>query len=239
MDTICIPSVQFPDWNDVFCIGDCKDAKHILTMNISDAYLFADDPRCIFSNKHCVLDTLHNKIKFAIWMKNHKLGAYIPTTYTYYSTTDGFYINNKIQFDKCISKPACGACGDNVKIVTKMVFCPNTIYQEYIPHKTYYSHHFLVNKGVILNSVCFASSYKGRGEIVKGRITHYKVVDVDQTVFSTIFSTLSYSGFACADYTIRPDGTIAIFEINPRIGGSLIHNQKYLTEFLATILKLI
>ena len=60
----------------------------------------------------------------------------------------------------------------------------------------------------------------------------------DDIIFSCIFNDLNYSGFACADFTIH-NNKIIIFEINPRPGGSLIHNEKYLNIFLDKLYTLI
>jgi len=46
---------------------------------------------------------------------------------------------------------------------------------------------------------------------------------------------LEYNGFACADFIVE-NGEIIIFEINPRIGGSLIQNREKLNEFLDILL---
>lgn len=53
----------------------------------------------------------------------------------------------------------------------------------------------------------------------------------NDNIFNKIFKKLDYSGFACANFIINSN-KILIFEINPRIGGSLIHNKEYFMKFL-------
>ena len=59
-----------------------------------------------------------------------------------------------------------------------------------------------------------------------------------QKIVDQIFKDLNYSGFAVCDFIIVND-RIVIFEINPRPGGSLIHNEKYLNIFLDKLLEII
>ena len=40
---------------------------------------------------------------------------------------------------------------------------------------------------------------------------------------AAILAPLGYSGPCCANYKVLPSGEIAIFEINPRLGGSLMN----------------
>jgi predicted ATP-grasp superfamily ATP-dependent carboligase len=54
--------------------------------------------------------------------------------------------------------------------------------------------------------------------IKRGSVTYERCDDVD---FGAIFRALKYTGFACVDFKIK-DGQPKIFEINPRLGGSLV-----------------
>lgn len=54
-------------------------------------------------------------------------------------------------------------------------------------------------------------------------------VDLD-----VILRELDYTGFACANYKMV-DGVPKIFEINPRMGGSLVHAPQHLAEMLAVV----
>ena len=60
----------------------------------------------------------------------------------------------------------------------------------------------------------------------------------DLGVFDRFFSALGYEGPAAVDFKRRPDGRIAVFEINPRLGGTLMRPE-FTTEraqAVATIL---
>lgn len=77
--------------------------------------------------------------------------------------------------------------------------------------------------------------------IKTGAIVNYEVlnnIDVDDDIYDTLFSNLKFSGFACSDLIIV-NGKIIIFEINPRIGGSLIANKTYFNIFLDKLSKII
>jgi hypothetical protein len=55
-------------------------------------------------------------------------------------------------------------------------------------------------------------------------------------IFDKIFIETNYSGFACIDFCIDND-IVKIFEINSRIGESLIHNTRLMRDFISTIVE--
>jgi len=72
--------------------------------------------------------------------------------------------------------------------------------------------------------------------IQKGKMSNYvKVIDnrIDfcMDIFSKIFTKLNYTGFACADFKLYDDN-LKIFEINPRLGGTIINDRLDFVELM-------
>ena len=150
-------------------------------------------------------------------------------------------LNNKKQIKRGILKPNYSYGGNGIKIIENIkeidYKLKNVIVSEYIEHSEYYAGHFLVIDGIIQDKIYFCSNYKYKNNIKCGRIKNYTIQNkliVDDNIFDLIFTDLSYSGFADSDFIIH-NNKIIIFEINPRPGGSLIHDKIYLNKFINSL----
>jgi len=247
-----IPRVLFLDWkhslfklnyigyikyidNDTYISKYIKNHIKLLPLDINSYTKYNNYENNIFKNNLDNIDILENKSKFCKYMIKN-FNNYIPKTY-YYNFNDETYIvdnfiNNKNE--KLIKKENYGNSANNIKIVYNIEpNLKNHIIQKYIEHKEYYVGHFLVLNGMILNKIYFYSTNKNENGILKGAIQNYQIKKniLNDTIFNKIFKNLNYSGFACVDFIINSN-KIIIFEINPRIGGSLIHNKDYFIKFL-------
>jgi predicted ATP-grasp superfamily ATP-dependent carboligase len=138
-----------------------------------------------------------------------------------------------------IKKPNYGYGGFDVSIVYDLIPEKDCVISEYIDHTQYYTSHHLVKNGEILYKCFFTTHNDIENFIKKGAINDYDILyslNIDDIIFENIFKQLNYSGFICCDFTIC-DGFIKFFEINPRIGGSLINNIHVFKEFIDIILK--
>jgi predicted ATP-grasp superfamily ATP-dependent carboligase len=239
MSKLLIVTIPFPDWED-----SIRDNKHILIRkdqilgkNIlpicQSDYFYKNS---IFKNTKETIELLDNKSRFGKYML-HNFPESIPTIYYYHFLNETYVLMPKNQ--KLIQKPNTGFGGSGIKIVYSIEpSLKNHIVSEYIEHTTYYTGHFLVIKGIIYEKVYFCSSHPYNNGIKMGRIINYTILPellVDDSIFNKIFSNLSYSGFADCDFTIVND-KIIIFEINPRPGGSLIHNKVYFNKFIDSVI---
>ncbi len=154
-------------------------------------------------------------------------------------------------------KPNKGFAGANIQIINNIDYNnlpKNSIITKYIEHAglfqsdfvykiahvlddIYYTGHFLILNGKIIDKVYFYNTNDDKNLIKKGKIIDYNITEElsNDSIFYMIFNNLKYSGFACIDFTIKNDNII-IFEINPRPGGSLIYNKKYFDKFIDTII---
>jgi len=128
----------------------------------------------------------------------------------------------------------------------------NYIIQKYIYEQEEYAGHFYIKDGEIKFSVYFRSKNTGY-YITKGAIENYEVIEnksFDEE-FGKIFSKLNYKGVACTNFKINNiknnnmlacidfkviNNNIIIFEINPRLGGSILNNKIYLQKIYDSII---
>ena len=186
-------------------------------------------------NRFCptdeVADLLNNKQKFYDWMNKNNFGDYIPKLFTYPT----------LQYP-CVCKDIIGSGGINCRVVrsNKHRINPiNKIFQEFIDSTEESAIHLFAVQGVIYFITMF-SAHVNPYNITHGAITNYTIKEIPKTTFeivTAIICKLKYTGFACID--LRLIGTDhhfpKIFEINPRIGGSLVKNPDKLQEALACI----
>jgi predicted ATP-grasp superfamily ATP-dependent carboligase len=185
------------------------------------------------------IDLFDNKINFYNFLRNKKYKNLINPKCYYYNDNNKIYKPNKNILTKKIIKPALSYAGKNMKIIYNIqnyINNKNIIIQKYYEHEYYYTGHFLVKDGTIHKYIYFKSQRNTNKKlIVKGSIKNYIYIqEIDSNLFAIIidiFKSVNYSGFACVDFTIIMN-KLLIFEINPRIGGSLLINCDILKEFL-------
>jgi predicted ATP-grasp superfamily ATP-dependent carboligase len=103
----------------------------------------------------------------------------------------------------------------------------NCVVQEYIKHPTEYAGYFASHNGKITHSFAYAENY-GDGEFIKhegGIWTDVKQhrVELDNNIIGKIqkfVEPCSFTGTFSVDFKIV-NGKLYVFEINPRIGGSM------------------
>jgi len=222
-----------------------KENDLILPMSIR-AYIDCQNmPQNLFKktdiNSITILD---NKILFAKFMME-KYKEYIPFT-IYYS------INNEEYYDPTykgmmITKPMTGSGANGIKVVKNFVKNPSQIVSQYVVHDYYYVCHMLVIDCEVVKKIYFRKRVK-HYDVVCGPINKYEIVtpeifaeisknagkEYDDRIFNNIFKELNFSGFACANLTIK-NGIPMIFEINPRAGGSLFYNNEVAKDFFDVI----
>ena len=192
------------------------------------------DEELLFTNDVIKVNILNNKGLFAKFMMQY-FNEYIPRT-VYFNVNDKEIYDSNLILPKMIKKPTIGCASQNTKIISEIDKIKNIVVSEYIIHDVIFAGHFLFINNVLMDKIYFYKDIK-ENSIYKGRITQYKVCDklsCDDNIFIEIFKKINYSGFACIDFTIS-NNKIYIFEINPRIGGSLILNIKYLNKFLYSL----
>jgi len=192
------------------------------------------------------VDLFDNKIKFREFMIKNKFQNLIPNTYK---------INNLETIKNvepivypCIFKLAKTYSGTGSHICLnkqdvldceKLHKVRQIFIQEFIYEKNEYAAHMFISSGIIQWGVCYKMIHPSNLFIQKGKMDEYeKINNFDFNIFSEIFKVINYTGFVCIDFKIV-NGDVIIFEVNPRLGGTLVNNQddftkviKYVSEYL-------
>jgi glutathione synthase/RimK-type ligase-like ATP-grasp enzyme len=243
----------FPDWkihfqaNSNITYIDSLDLinhkeKYIIIPICPNDYIRYNPNKLIFYTKFTDIIKLNNKGYFAEFMKIF-FPDYIPLT-IYYKVNDIIYKSN-ITKPTMIIKPTIGCAGINTKIIDSDSYlqninlyhsADNIVISEYIEHDNIYAGHFLIINGILIDKIYFYLE-NIKNKIYCGRLRNYKVSDklpCNDDIFLLILNKINYSGFACIDFTIKA-GKIYIFEINPRMGGSLVFNLIYFNRFFVKL----
>lgn len=93
--------------------------------------------------------------------------------------------------------------------------------------------HQLVLAGCVVHSIVFAVQLSHPLQIKRGSMGGTVTTAVDLSPLASVYRALDYTGFACVNFKARADGSIAIFEINPRLGGSLVVDPSALADMMA------
>jgi carbamoylphosphate synthase large subunit len=252
--------------NHLVCIKDDDINKYnnseykLMPIWVDDYIKYNNLDINIFKNNLENIDILENKGKFAKYMLEYYPDN-IPMTY-YYNFDNVSYNNYNLPISKrYIVKPnrSYGSLGIKIikhysqnnfklksglknKVINKNINnIKDHIIQEFIEHTDYYSGHFLVLNGVIHEKIYFYCDNKNIDEIKIGQCYNYQVLEdlvIDDSIFSNIFNNLNFSGISAIDFIIS-NNKIIIFEINPRLGGTLINDNKYLNLFLDKLINIL
>jgi D-ala D-ala ligase C-terminus len=176
------------------------------------------------------IHALDNKIRFAAYMLANSLQDHLPTVYA--GPADAVY--------PCVVKRADMSSSWGVVIVqsavqaeallqSAMFFGKQTLLQELVPGTIEHATYCVVRGGKILWHCTFVTEVS-ESNIIKAEdnVTRRWTIATEPSVVAQIekvLAPLSYSGPCNLDYKIASDGTVRIFEINPRLGGSLMLPQ--------------
>ena len=198
-----------------------EDIKFI-TSNIIPEYIH----HFLCPRNYETIEILNNKTLFYQFMIENNFQKSIPKTYK---------INDKLLnpiIYPCIFKlpitfggHGSHICYNKYQLDTYENTNIEYFIQEFISGPIEYSAHLFVLDGVIKYGVCYSTIHNIKVYIQRGKMTKYKkILNFDFDKFSEIFMKLKYTGFACVDFKII-NNSIKIFEINPRLGGTIVHDQ--------------
>jgi carbamoylphosphate synthase large subunit len=166
-------------------------------------------------------------VAFAAHVERAGLVALCPTTYR--APAD-------VRFP-CIVKPAMAAYETGMRILRSRGElesflaqegwdCSRWIFQEFVEGEIEYATHCVFERGRLLWSCSFAFERLPGTDIRQGiafrTLRPFTPTEAVLDAITRLLSPLDYSGPCTVDYKLRDADRIAIFEINPRFGGSLI-----------------
>lgn len=140
-------------------------------------------------------------------------------------------------------KPIYGCGGNRIEYITiennKTFNIKDFIMERYIHNNNYYVGQYMVLNGKILWHCTYKTNIdKNTITIIRGKIKNYTIVEHEDNLFNEIFKICNYTGFACIDFTILND-IVKIFEINPRVGGTFMDDEKNVFNALFILSKYI
>jgi len=170
---------------------------------------------------------LADKSRFPVWMAAHGFASDMPAVYA-----DG----DSATFP-CVVKRHAFSASVGVEIATSRAHLDAilqsrwfrgkpAVLQALVPGTVEYATFLLCDRGRILWDATFASTMAGPAVIKNDDNPGERrvVATPPQALerFAGILGALRYSGPCAIDYKRRDDGRPAIFEINPRLGGTLM-----------------
>lgn len=184
--------------------------------------------------KHMDIIIFRTKNFFYEYCKAHDLTFYIPNTY---SNINDLQNSNA---EKFIIKPTVAEYGNNTFIRDKIDINDssfhNNVIQEYIPNNKEYVAHIVAKQGKIQCCIVYCYYYDESYHIKGGQFKPKTItkITLEQKYIDQMEKFLIYVKYtgACNFDFLLPDGQLKVMEINPRLGGSLLHNKKDLAEIM-------
>jgi len=184
----------------------------------------------------------NNKAVFSIYCIDNNLGDIVPITYVICVEGNRYGIND-LKYPN-ILKPSESYAGTDIVVFGNEVKDfkikqQNYIIQEFILGVDHVGM-FYVKDGKIIVSYYYCDDAK-RSDIyiTQGKILNPKRRDdlrIHNNLFERLFIPMNYTGFATVDFRITPDDKIKIFEVNPRLGGTILASGE-LNDFIYGIME--
>uniref|UniRef100_A0A6C0LC37 ATP-grasp domain-containing protein n=1 Tax=viral metagenome TaxID=1070528 RepID=A0A6C0LC37_9ZZZZ len=188
------------------------------------------------------LDRLDDKKKFAEYAIEKNLAQYIPRTYF---KQDDRSSNTLVVVKQKYQVFSYGVSKKKLCEVQDWEF-DESVVQEYIKDPIEYAGYFVSYNGNITYSFAYKGNH-GNGEYIKCEGGHpdttpkIRVTLDNKTVkeLELFLKPTLYTGTCCFDFKIK-DGNLKVFEINPRLGGSLnlLENRRDLTDIIRKLIEI-
>jgi carbamoylphosphate synthase large subunit len=185
-----------------------------------------------------IINIFSNKKAFDQYIINNNLSEYVPKSYSYNDYSDKLVI----------VKPPCGGSSvgmylSNINDLQPTIF-QNYLVQEYIKEPTEFTGNLVVQDGHILYGFAYYRYYGDRNYIKHDSqdFTVQYTAPISQKyldIFEKFLLPVKYTGVCNIDFKLcGPEEKIKVFEINPRLGGSLFFDNHY-GDLATMVLKLI
>jgi carbamoylphosphate synthase large subunit len=170
---------------------------------------------------------LADKNAFQSYMAENGLMAYAPTTYA--SSDEAIFpcVVKRLDLSASVGVEIAASRAHLAEILQSGLFSGHpSLLQALVPGILEYATFCICDGGRILWDSTFVSTMSGPAVIKNEdngkdrRIVTTPVEVLKQ--FETVLAPLNYRGPCVIDYKIADDGRVRIFEINPRLGGTLL-----------------
>jgi len=166
---------------------------------------------------------LDDKQLFINYALEQKIEKYLPKIY---SKNSNLSDDTLVIIKPRVSSFSNGVYLRNLHQLTDLDFDGNVV-QEYIKNPFEYAGYFVVHNGEIIHSFAYMGHH-GMGEFIKCQGSKYDKtpktrIMLDKEIidkFELFLKPVLYTGVCCFDFKIV-NGELKIFELNPRLGGSM------------------
>jgi hypothetical protein len=170
---------------------------------------------------------LRDKSRFADYSFTAGLSQYCPNTYSDISEATYPCVIKRVDLNAGIGIALVDSLND-YSFKSQQAPWKNQSYilQEFIPGDVEYVAYCIMKNGRLLWNRVY--SYELPEREIRKTGKGIKQVSLPDSVFEQVvkfMSPLNYSGPCNIDFKIKSDGTISIFEINPRLGGALMRPE--------------
>lgn len=195
--------------------------------------------RLVCSDSYELIQTFDDKVRFIHFMDEQDLMHLLPDVYVV-SHNGQRTDYAEIQYP-CIFKLAVtfGGTGSTVHLTAqkpveldKVARGTSYLVQQFIPGNVEYGGHIYVEGGAIRKQLYYRGARDASVHVQRGRMPKFdRFEELDEAAeLESMFGAVNFTGFACVDFKVSDQG-IKIFEVNPRLGGTLIHNEPDLLSF--------
>lgn len=230
--------------DDILHIINKFQINYILSLTYTDMKKIIElEPKnvCILNNNdYNNIDIFDNKGKFAEFFINNELEKHIPKTYKI--KYDDYIYNEHISYP-AILKSNIGLGGKDIYIlknendyfnVSSNIIKKNYVVQEFLTSINEYVGHLFYINGKMIYSLFFEIKNDEIYHVRKGPSKNYILVDFNHLEFNEIFEKIKFTGLLNLNFKYI-NGKIIIFEVNPRLGGSIVKSN-YLYDMFNTII---
>lgn len=224
-------AAQFADFQDPGLDFGAFDA--VVPLRLSDyAPMRARPAPCMLLPDKRVVQVMHDKSRFNAYLADHGFGALVPTVYG--DAVEYPFIYKKHHDQAGIASKIVHSPDERAAF--EAAIDPGEYYkQRYVGGRREYTTHFLCTGGAIRFDATVEFAFDG-DHFVRGVNFEQRSIDKIATPFmdsfAAILRALAYTGTCCFNYKIE-DGKPLIFEVNPRVGGSLrLELNAYLDAYL-------
>jgi hypothetical protein len=186
--------------------------------------------------------TLANKGSFAAYTEELGLSKLCPENYKSREHVEFPFVLKRVDLAGGIGVELVSSHAHLDRLLKTAIFRgQEVLLQAFVPGANEYVTHCVCRDGVILWSRSFAWDL--------GSVAQFGIPVFGDTIWVTascrtlsaiarVLAPLRYSGPCCVNYKLLPNGEIAIFEINPRLGGSLMNprNIEFLRQAMTHII---
>lgn len=198
--------------------------------------------KVVSSPDYSHVENFEDKARFVRFMADQGLEELLPEVYVVASGAGPEELA-PIRYP-CIVKAGVGFGGQGASVhlderspvnLSRFKAGESFVVQRFVPGGTEFGGHFYLESGDIKRCVYYEGRRDPAQHIQRGRLgpnaysRHRKIPEHE--ALADLFARLDYTGYACVDFKVE-DGVPKIFEVNPRLGGTLVHDPEDLPAFL-------